>query len=73
MGNQNGPRNEQDALIRAAAGRLGLPVVHLARLLDTSHRTICHWQAGSSRIPPMAATLLRLIAEGAVSREQVAR
>lgn len=60
----NGPRNEVDALVRRAAGAVGVSVSGLARRLEIPYRTIAGWQA-TGRLPGAMRLLLAMLADGA--------
>ncbi len=68
----DGPRNEVDALIKRAAGTVGVSVSGLARRLDIPHRTIASWQA-EGRLPGVMRLLLSMLAAGTWSLPQVAK
>ena len=56
---------------RAALNGLGLTQHHIARLFTVNPRTVRHWRYGDRRLPRGVAIVLRLLATGVVTVEQV--
>jgi DNA-binding transcriptional regulator YdaS (Cro superfamily) len=58
---------------QTAIDRLGIPQTGWARLTERDPRTVRKWVAGTNRIPPEAAILLRAMLEGKLTQEDVER
>lgn len=56
---------------RSAIERLGLSQVGASRVLGVSDRAVRQWIAGDRSVPEPVAKLLRLMASGAVTPDQV--
>lgn len=44
---------------------------HLAELLGRSHSTVAHWSCGTHAVPPEVITILRLLAAGKITMDDV--
>jgi hypothetical protein len=56
---------------QTAIDRLGIPQTGWARLTERDPRTVRKWVAGTNRIPPEAAILLRLMLAGKITADDV--
>jgi hypothetical protein len=52
---------------QAAIDRLGIPQTGWAKLTGRDPRTVRKWVAGTNRLPPEAAILLRLMLAGKIA------
>ena len=64
-------RSVAAAELRAALGALNITQRRLAQLFAVNPRTVRHWRYGDRRLPRGVAIVLRLLATGVVTVEQV--